>query len=148
VRPLFGYGTFRRADWRDAIFGAVYPAEPATIAGWRRIATPSGYLSLRETLPHLGSDLVQGVLIELDTVGWAIADAWEEVPIYERRDVEVNSMRGRVAATLYVHGFPDVSIPVDDERLALVDDAEVSAAIDAFAPKMRAIRERLRPPTG
>lgn len=142
MTPLFGYGTFRRTAWRCAILGAEYPTVPATLAGWRRIATPTGYLSVRETLPQFDVGLITGCLIELDALGWEIADAWEEVPLYERRAVVVNTMCGRVSATLYVHGDPDDATPVDDDCLAILTDAEVEAAIEAFGPKMRALRRR------
>ncbi len=92
MKPLFGYGTFRKSAWRCAILGAEYPAQPATLRGYRRIACASGYLSLRETLFDVA--LVNGALIELDEIGWQIADRWEEVPKYQRVDVVVNTMHG------------------------------------------------------
>ena len=79
---LFGYGTFRHPAWRAAILGAEYSAEPATLRGYCRIAAPSGYLSLRETTFDAAS--VDGMLIELDAIGWRIADRWEEVPTSRR----------------------------------------------------------------
>jgi len=79
VTRLFGYGTFRKTAWRNAILGAEYPAQPATLRGYRRTATESGYLSLRETVFDVR--LVPGVLIDLDEIGWRIADA----PVAGRR---------------------------------------------------------------
>lgn len=138
MKPLFGYGTFRHTAWRDAILGAVYPARPATLRGYRRIACTSGYLSLRETLFDVG--LIHGVLIDLDELGWTIADRWEEVPKYRRIDVTVNGMDGPVEATAYVCADDAGATPVDGDRLALITDTEVEAAIEIFAPQMRALR--------
>ncbi|HYW53486.1 MAG TPA: gamma-glutamylcyclotransferase family protein [Dongiaceae bacterium] len=138
LKPLFGYGTFRRTAWRDAILGASYPERPATLRGYRRIACASGYLSLRETLFDVG--LVSGVLVELDELGWRIADRWEEVPKYRRTDVLVNSMSGPVEAVTYLCSDDTGAVPVDDDRLALIRDAEVEEAIERFGPLMRGLR--------
>jgi gamma-glutamylcyclotransferase (GGCT)/AIG2-like uncharacterized protein YtfP len=138
VKPLFGYGTFRRTAWRDAILGAPYPAQPATLRGYRRIACASGYLSLRETLFDV--NLVHGVAIDLDELGWKIADRWEEVPKYRRIDVVVSTMHGPLEAQAYVCANDEGAIPVDDDRLALITDADVEEAIATFGPRMRALR--------
>jgi gamma-glutamylcyclotransferase (GGCT)/AIG2-like uncharacterized protein YtfP len=140
MKPLFGYGTFRKAVWRDAILGAQYRAQPATLRGYRRIGCGSGYLSLRETVVDVG--LIEGVLIELDELGWQIADRWEEVPKYHRVEVSVNTMHGPVDAFAYFCTDSSHARPVDDDRLALLTDAEVEASIEHFAPIARALRRR------
>jgi len=136
---LFGYGTFRKTAWRNAILGAEYPAQPATLRGYRRVATGSGYLSLRESLFDVA--LVEGVLIALDPAGWQIADAWEEVPKYTRVEVVVNTMHGPVAALTYIC-VESAGPPVDGDAPALLTDAEVEAAIEKFSATMRRIRRR------
>ena len=138
MKPLFGYGTFRKAAWRERILGAPYPAQPATLRGYRRIACGSGYLSLRETLVDVG--LIEGVLIELDEVGWRVADAWEEVPKYRRVDVPVNTMNGPVDASTYVCADDTDATPVDDDRFATITDAEVEASIAWFERVVRHLR--------
>ncbi|GAC1573043.1 MAG: hypothetical protein NVS3B7_04050 [Candidatus Elarobacter sp.] len=137
-RPLFGYGTFRKTAWRDAILGADYPFAPATLPGWRRIALPSGYFSLRETVVPLAA--VPGVVIALDELGWQIADAWEEVPAYEHVEVAVNTMDGPVLAVTYVCSFEADATPVVGDRFALLSDEAVESSIAAFASTMRALR--------
>lgn len=137
---MFGYGTFRRSAWRRAILGADYCWQPATLSGYRRVATPGGYLSLRETVVALAR--VEGVLVELDAQGWQIADAWEEVPRYVRTAVVVNTMNGPVEAQTYVYADELELQPVDDDRLASLSDLDVEAAIAAFEPVMRRIRSR------
>ena len=139
MKPLFGYGTFRKTAWRNAILGAEYPVQPATLRGYRRIATGSGYLSLRETLFDVA--LIEGVLVELDEVGWQIADAWEEVPKYRRVEVDVNTMHGSVAAITYLC-TESAGPPVDGDPPALLTDADVTASIAIFAETMRRIRRR------
>ncbi len=140
TKPLFGYGTFRKAAWRERILGTQYPAQPATLRGFRRIACASGYLSLRATLFEVG--LIEGVLVELDELGWRIADAWEEVPKYRRADVVVNTMSGPAEAWTYVCSDDTGAAPVDDDRLALIADAEVETSIAWFE---RIVRELRRP---
>ena len=144
MKPLFGYGTFRNAAWREAILGAWYRAQPATLRGYRRVATGSGYLSLRETVMDVG--LVEGALIELDAVGWRIADAWEEVPKYQRVEVNVNTMHGPVDAIAYFCADAIHERPVEGDRLALLTDAEVESSIEIFAARMRHIRRFSDPP--
>ena len=143
MTPLFGYGTFRKTAWRNAILGAEYHAQPATLRGYRRIATVSGYLSLRETVIEM--QLVHGVLIELDAIGWKVADAWEEVPKYRRIDVVVNTMDGRTKAQTYVATEGGSTMVVDDDCHALLTDTEVEDAIAFFFRQMRFIRRHLRP---
>jgi gamma-glutamylcyclotransferase (GGCT)/AIG2-like uncharacterized protein YtfP len=145
VIPLFGYGTFRKTAWREAILGASYRAQPATLSGYRRVAIESGYLSLRETVTELQP--VHGVLIELDAVGWRIADRWEDVPKYQRIDVVVNTMHGRTDAQAYVYARAGGATPVDDDCLAFLTDAEVGDAIELFGPKMRRIRRDAKQPS-
>ncbi len=137
---MFSYGVLRRPAWRDAILGAVYPARPATLHGYRRVATEAGYLTLR---PAPGSSTpVVGVLIELDEIAWRVADAFEGTPEWYRRiEVEARDAAGPVAAMAYEEADPDVDgVPVPDDCLALLDDADVSAAIAEFGATMRAIR--------
>jgi gamma-glutamylcyclotransferase (GGCT)/AIG2-like uncharacterized protein YtfP len=145
VTRLFGYGTFRKTEWRNAILGAEYPAQPATLRGYRRIALASGYLSLRETLFDVR--LVHGVAIDLDEIGWQIADAWEEVPKYRRVDVVVNTMSGAVEASTYLASDDDGATPVDDDRYPLIGDAEVEAAIESFERRRRDIRTTFEAPS-
>ncbi len=141
MKPLFGYGTFRNAAWRARILGATYPAQPATLRGFRRIACASGYLSLCETF-EVG--LIEGVVVELDELGWRVADAWEEVPKYRRADVVVNTMGGPLDAWTYVCSDDTGAVPVDDDRFALIADAEVDASIARFEHVVR----KLRRPSG
>jgi gamma-glutamylcyclotransferase (GGCT)/AIG2-like uncharacterized protein YtfP len=137
--PLFGYGTFRHHEWRCRILGADYPWELATIVGWKRVALPSGYL----TVVASPNDLVEGVLVELDDVGWRIADAWEEVPTYRRLPVVARTTAGVVAAQMYVVPGVADGRAVNDDRFAVISDYEVVQSIRAFERAMLAIRAGL-----
>jgi gamma-glutamylcyclotransferase (GGCT)/AIG2-like uncharacterized protein YtfP len=137
--PLFGYGTFRDPRWRREILGAEYPWEPAALRGWQRVTFPSyAYLSIRES-PY---EIVDGVLVELDEVGWRVADAWEEVPKYVRVPVEARTLSDLVAARTYVFaGSHDDAVALEDDRvLASIPDDDVERSIRAFARTRDAIR--------
>ncbi|BDE05142.1 hypothetical protein WPS_04180 [Vulcanimicrobium alpinum] len=136
--PLFGYGTFRDEQWRARILGASYAWEDAVLAGYRRVViTASGYLSIEPS----AFDRVEGVLISLDGAGWAVADAWEDVPNYHRVRVDVQTARGLVAACTYVYAASTHVEPVAGlALLAALANEEVERAIGAFAP----VRDRLR----
>lgn len=152
MKPLFAYGTLRDDAWREALLGARYPARPALLRGYLRVANASGYLSLRAT--GNPADTASGVLIDLDDIGWRVADAWEdaavtysgngeatsaEAVLYGRTDVRAETPDGAVEATAYVCP-DDAGDPVTDDQLTLRPDAEVEAAIAAFVPQMRALR--------
>ncbi len=155
VKPLFAYGTLRDDAWREAILGAHYPARPALLRGYLRVANASGYLSLRATGD--ANDTAAGVLIDLDETGWRVADAWEDAAVvypadtpeptapsadpvlYDRIDVVAETPGGPVAAFAYACA-DDAGEPAGDDRLALRADGEVEAAIASFAPRMRALR--------
>jgi len=51
-------------------------------------------------------------------------------------------MNGAVEAISYFCSDDSGATPVDDDRLALLTDADVEAAIETFAPVMRALRRR------
>jgi hypothetical protein len=137
VTPLFAYGTFRHPAWRRAILGADYPARPARVHGWRRVALTSGYLSVvRDETAQL-----EGALVALDAIGWRIADAWEEVPRYARADVVADSAQGSCAAQLYVHTHAlGAGVAFEGDACAALDDRAVEDAIGRFAEQMRALR--------
>jgi Gamma-glutamyl cyclotransferase, AIG2-like len=135
---MFGYGTFCDAAWRTAIFGADYPWEAASLVGWRRIAIPDrGYLSIARS----ELDVVDGVLVQLDEIGWRIANAWEEVPIYRRVPVDVRTTTGPVAAFVYVFDNPIGAQPFDhDGELAVLSRIDVERSIRSFQPTRDALR--------
>lgn len=129
MSALFAYGTLRRAAWRRAVLGGEYPATPATLAGWRRVALASGYLSVRRE----PDARVAGILLTLDERGRRRADAWEDVPRYVAVPVVVRTARGDEAAEVYVCDEPCARDDVPEVRDALLDDAAVERAIAAFA---------------
>lgn len=130
MTPLFGYGTFRRPAWRRAIFGVDYPARDARLHGWRRAALASGYLTLIRD--EQAAAPAPGVLLDLDDAGWEIADAWEEVPRYQRLTVRVESSRGQVDAVAYIAPSDGAARSLADDRLAAIEDTAVEAAIARF----------------
>jgi len=130
MRPLFGYGTFSEPAWRRAILGADYPARQAGLRGWRRAALASGFLTL--VRDDRAAALVPGVLLDLDDAGWRIADAWEEVPRYQRTAVRVESDGGPVDAIAYIAPPDGAASALAGDRLAALENAAVEAAIARF----------------
>jgi gamma-glutamylcyclotransferase (GGCT)/AIG2-like uncharacterized protein YtfP len=138
VSPLFAYGTFGDPAWRRAILSADYPAQPAQVRGWSRVALGSGYLSV---VPDANA-VLHGTLIGLDTLGWRIADAWEEVPRYARAEVVAIAEDGEIGALMYVHAseIGEGAAPFAGNAFAALPAPQVEAAIARFAAQMRALR--------
>lgn len=88
--PLFAYGTLSVEDFQLAIFDRTYPMRPATIDGYTIGLTEHGY---RTVIEQAGSS-VRGQLVALDDDAYVIADAWEEVPFYERIRANVRNDDG------------------------------------------------------
>jgi gamma-glutamylcyclotransferase (GGCT)/AIG2-like uncharacterized protein YtfP len=99
MTQLFAYGTLRDEEYQQALFDHTLPARPATLPGWRAVVSEGGYL----TVVRAAGDEVTGDLLALDDAALATADAWEEVPLYERVAVEVRTADGSaVEAQVYV----------------------------------------------
>jgi acyl-CoA thioesterase-1 len=127
VIELFAYGTLRDASYREALFDRILPTRPATLAGWRAVVETGGYL----TIVRAPGETLRGELLSLDDAALAVADAWEEVPLYERLRVEAQAEGAAVPCWVYVR--PTAS---DDRApegmLARHDRATVLAQIRAF----------------
>jgi gamma-glutamylcyclotransferase (GGCT)/AIG2-like uncharacterized protein YtfP len=99
VIELFAYGTLRDAEYQAALFGRALPTRPATLPGWLAVVAEGGYL----TVVRAAGETVSGDLVTLDDAQLAIADAWEEVPLYERLQVDVRDAHDAIVpAWLYV----------------------------------------------
>jgi gamma-glutamylcyclotransferase (GGCT)/AIG2-like uncharacterized protein YtfP len=96
---IFAYGTLRDAEYQQALFDRTLPARPATLPGWVAVIADGGFL----TLVAAAGETVSGDLVAVDDEALALADAWEEVPLYERLAVEVRAADGSgIAASVYV----------------------------------------------
>jgi gamma-glutamylcyclotransferase (GGCT)/AIG2-like uncharacterized protein YtfP len=128
VTELFAYGTLRDAEYQQALFGRALPTRPATLPGWYAVIAEGGYLTV---VPAPGETLA-GDLVSLDPAGLAIADAWEEVPLYERIRAEAIAAGGAaVPCWLYVR--PSASRErAPAGMLARHDRSTVLAQIRAF----------------
>jgi gamma-glutamylcyclotransferase (GGCT)/AIG2-like uncharacterized protein YtfP len=80
VIEVFAYGTLRDPQYQRALFDCPMPTRPATLAGWMVVVHEGGFL----TLTPAPEESVEGDLVALDEEALAIADAWEEVPLYVR----------------------------------------------------------------
>jgi gamma-glutamylcyclotransferase (GGCT)/AIG2-like uncharacterized protein YtfP len=99
VIEIFAYGTLRDREYQQALFDRTLPMRSATLAGWLAVVAESGYL----TLVRAPGETVAGDLLTVDDDALALADAWEEVPLYERLRAEARAADGSpVAAWVYV----------------------------------------------
>jgi len=98
-RELFVYGTLRDAKYQAALFGRALPMRSAMLPDWLAVVAERGYL----TLVRAPGEAVNGDLLAVDDAALALADAWEEVPRYERLRVEARDASGQaVPAFVYV----------------------------------------------
>jgi gamma-glutamylcyclotransferase (GGCT)/AIG2-like uncharacterized protein YtfP len=99
VTEVFAYGTLRDAEYQQALFDRTLPMRPATLPGWLAVVAEGGYL----TVVRAAAETLTGDLVTLAAAELTLADAWEEVPLYERLRVQAHSASGTpVAAWLYV----------------------------------------------
>jgi gamma-glutamylcyclotransferase (GGCT)/AIG2-like uncharacterized protein YtfP len=101
---LFVYGTLRDAEYQRALFGRMLPMRPATLPDWAAVVAENGYL----TVVCAPGERVDGDLITLDDDALALADAWEEVPSYERLPIEARD-GGGAAVPAFVYVRPSAS---------------------------------------
>jgi gamma-glutamylcyclotransferase (GGCT)/AIG2-like uncharacterized protein YtfP len=94
---LFAYGTLLDPSLQRLLFGAELSRCPAVIPGWTRRVGADGYLFIR---PFVG-ERVDGQLLTLSNKQLAIADLWEEVPLYNRERVTVCTSQGERSAWTY-----------------------------------------------
>ena len=104
MNELFVYGTLRDAEYRRALFGSSPAARPATLPDWTAVVAENGYL----TVVRAPGERVEGELLALDDAALARADAWEEVPVYERLRVDARDAAG-AAVTAFVYVRPTAS---------------------------------------
>lgn len=96
---VFAYGTLRDPQYQRALFDIAMPTRPATLDGWFVVVHEGGFL----TLVAAPGESVAGDLVALDDEALAIADAWEEVPLYARLRAEARDASGeRVPCWVYV----------------------------------------------
>lgn len=126
--PLFAYGTLRDPEYQRALFDRTYPTRPASLDGWRVVVAERGYLTVIAD-PHATA---RGDLVELDARGLALADRWEDVPVYVRVRARARHADAvDVACWLYVRPTASLTAPPRG-ALAMHDRATVLAAIRAL----------------
>lgn len=125
MNRLFVYGTLRDAEYQQALFGRTLPMRPATLPDWAAVIAENGYL----TVVRAPGERVDGDLIAPDDEALALADAWEDVPSYERVPIEARDGEGTaVAAFVYVRATAATE-RAPDGLLARHDRAAVLAQI-------------------
>lgn len=125
---VFAYGTLRDPQYQQALFDATMPLRPATLPDWQIVVHEGGFL----TLIRAPGEVVHGDLVLLDDEALAIADAWEEIPLYERLRVEARDAGGApVPCWVYVRATGSRVRPAPGE-LARHSRREVLSRIRAF----------------
>jgi acyl-CoA thioesterase I len=128
VTVVFAYGTLRDAEYQQALFGRTFPTRPATLTGWFAVIAESGYL----TVVQAPGETLSGDLVALDDAALAVADAWEEVPLYERSRVEAQ-VADSAAVSCWLYVRPSASRErAPAGMLARHERAAVLAQIRAF----------------
>jgi gamma-glutamylcyclotransferase (GGCT)/AIG2-like uncharacterized protein YtfP len=87
---VFSYGTLRDPQYQRALFDCTLPTRTATLDGWLVVVADGGFL----TLVRAPGATAHGALVSMDEEALAIADAWEEVPLYARLRVEARDAAG------------------------------------------------------
>lgn len=92
---LFVFGTLTNPLVRKALFGEEIFSQTAVLKDYQKYLADDGYLFIKKAT----GELVEGQLIRLSTAQQQIADAWEDVPLYQLIPVEVNIVkRGSIEA--------------------------------------------------
>lgn len=108
------------------MFDRTFPATPATLDGWTIVVAEGGYF----TIAPAPDAAAEGDLLELDAAALALADRWEDLTVYERREVVVDVAGEARPALVYVRATASRE-PPPQGRLAMHDRAHVLAAIRA-----------------
>jgi len=96
--PLFVYGTLCDPRIQQALFGRQISGDSATLSGWAVYCSDAdGFLFIKPN----ADGTVAGAIISLDERELEIADAWEDVPLYQREIVSVMSEAGDCEAWAY-----------------------------------------------
>jgi hypothetical protein len=83
---LFVYGTLLDPEVQRALFDRDIPGDPAILEGWAVYRSRTdGFLFIKPS----GSDRASGLVLLLSPDELRIADAWEDVPLYQRERVTV-----------------------------------------------------------
>ena len=126
--PLFAYGTLRDAEYQRELFGRDFPMRRARVTGYVVVSTPGGYLA---AAARAGAH-IDGALVELDAAAYAVADAWEDLTVYERIQTEARGDDGP-SQPCFLYIVPGArGEPVADGRLADRARAAVIADIRRF----------------
>jgi len=128
LNDLFAYGTLRDPEFQRELFGRALPMRSATLPDWATVITESGYL----TIVAWPGNRLAGALLTLDDDALAIADAWEEVPLYDRQKMRVSTHDGvTLDAWVYVRATPSRE-RAPDGALAAHDRLDIIADIRRF----------------
>jgi len=126
--PLFAYGTLRDPDYQRELFDRTYHMHRAFVADYIVTHSPTGYLA---AVPRAGN-LIDGAIVEIDAAGLEVADAWEDLDVYDRIEVDAYLPDGRERRCyMYVAANPAATV-LGDASLRDRTRAEIIADIRRF----------------
>jgi gamma-glutamylcyclotransferase (GGCT)/AIG2-like uncharacterized protein YtfP len=125
---LFAYATLRDDEVRTRLFGEAVRGEPATLDGWQVVETADAYFNI---VPDPGA-ITEGLLLYLSPEQWRLADAFEEVPLYQRHSVTVRCAYGQTVESQLYRRDDAPGKPVRDDRLSALPRDALIAMVDAF----------------
>ncbi|WP_176010541.1 gamma-glutamylcyclotransferase family protein [Paenalkalicoccus suaedae] len=132
---LFSYGTLRDEDVQRVLFGRVVEVREAVLDGHAAYVGEDGYYFLKK-----GIGVIEGAVLRLTGAELAVADRWEEVPVYARVAVDVRVAGEVVRAWVYVR--PDaVGESVD---LAHAQGSFSAGEKEAYVREAREMMARIR----
>lgn len=122
---IFAYGTLTVPFLRERVLGHAVEAVPAVLRGHVKVCGWD-YLTV---IP--GDSDVEGVVFDATDHDVELMDIWEEVPVYELREVVVETAEGRVAAHAYIMPEPPEHYEtVDRSCIAAIPIAEIVEDLD------------------
>jgi gamma-glutamylcyclotransferase (GGCT)/AIG2-like uncharacterized protein YtfP len=101
---LFVYGTLRDPAVQTALFGREILGVPAILDGWALFRSETDGFHF---IKPCSGDRVNGLILDLSDFELEMADAWEDVPLYQRERVPVLSGEDVVEAWAYTRREAD-----------------------------------------
>ncbi len=134
--PLFAYGTLRDAEFLRELFGRTFSMQAARVRDFIVVRTATGYLA---ATPRTGS-IVEGCIVAVDATVYPLADAWEDLTVYDRIAIDAD-LRDGTTRRCWMYVQPGAQGPaVTDGRASVHPRADVVAEIRRFRAEIDAMR--------
>jgi gamma-glutamylcyclotransferase (GGCT)/AIG2-like uncharacterized protein YtfP len=131
LQLLFSYGTFKDINVQRSIFGREVCCKPACLEGYNICADKDGYYYLIESEDK--ENKVYGLVLELSQRELWLADQWEEVPVYEREKLKVQTSNGIENAWVYFKNDIQFSHYVYGKDISSLKEDDLKKELDSFS---------------